>query len=94
MKLLKEVIASPTIFDSMNNFLGEVPENNLLFVYAQNRDSDRLTRSNFECILKELGGESETVCVIRYGHWACGWVEYIGVLNYTKEHEKIGRAHV
>lgn len=46
---------------------------------GQHRDSDSLTRSNFTCILKALGGESETVIVIRERHWAVGWVEWIGI---------------
>lgn len=50
------------------------------FVFlGQNRDSDSLTRSNFICGLKALGGESETVIVVREGHWACGWVEWIAI---------------
>ena len=48
-------------------------------IYGQHSDSDSLTRSNFACILKELGGESETVRVIRERHWAVGWIEWIGV---------------
>ena len=41
---------------------------------SQSRDSDALTRSNFECGLELLGGESDTVQVIRERHWACdGW---------------------
>lgn len=50
------------------------------FVFlGQHRESDALTRSNFECGLARLGGESETVRVIRERHWAVGWVEWIGV---------------
>lgn len=50
------------------------------FVFlGQHRDSDSVTRSNFEVGLKELGGESETVIVVRERHWAVGWVEWIGV---------------
>lgn len=41
------------------------------------RDSDNLARSNFRTALKRLGGESETVLVIRDSHWAVGWVETI-----------------
>lgn len=47
--------------------------------YGQHRDSDMLTQSNFAVFLRELGGESETVRVIREGHWAVGWVEWIGI---------------
>lgn len=43
------------------------------------RDSDCLTESNFEQCLEMLGGESETVHIVREGHWAVGWVEWIAV---------------
>ena len=46
---------------------------------GQHRDSDALTRSNFECGLEALGGESDTVQVVREGHWAVGWVEWIAI---------------
>lgn len=45
----------------------------------RNRESDALDRSNFEIALAALGGESETVHIIREGHWALGWVEWIGI---------------
>lgn len=44
---------------------------------GQHRDSDSVSRSNFTVGLRELGGESETVLVIRDSHWAVGWVETI-----------------
>lgn len=44
---------------------------------GQHRDSDVVDRSNFTCALAALGGESETVLVIRDSHWAVGWVEAI-----------------
>lgn len=46
---------------------------------GQSRDSDALERSNFAVMLRALGGESETVRVVREGHWAVGWVEWIAV---------------
>jgi hypothetical protein len=46
---------------------------------GQHRDSDALARSNFRCMLRALGGESDTVRVIREGHWAVGWVEWIAI---------------
>lgn len=46
---------------------------------GQHRDSDCLTRSNFACTLKALGGESETVIVVRESHWAVGWVEWLAI---------------
>lgn len=50
------------------------------FVFlGRNRDSDTLTESNFECALEAIGGESDTVLVIRESHWACGWIEWIAI---------------
>jgi hypothetical protein len=46
---------------------------------GQSRDSDSLERSNFACMLEALGGESETVLVVRESHWAVGWVEWIAI---------------
>jgi hypothetical protein len=46
---------------------------------GQSRDSDALERSNFECMLKAIGGESDTVQVVRESHWAVGWVEWIAI---------------
>jgi len=46
---------------------------------GQSRDSDALERSNFVCMLLALGGESETVTVVRESHWAVGWVEWIAI---------------
>jgi len=58
-------------------FGAEWPE---YFVFiGQSRDSDALTRSNFECGLRALGGESDSVLVVRESHWAVGWVEWIGI---------------
>jgi hypothetical protein len=44
---------------------------------GQSRDSDCLERANFAAMLEALGGESETVVVGHFGHWAVGWVEAI-----------------
>lgn len=58
-------------------FGAEWPE---YFVFlGRNRDSDCLTESNFDTALEALGGESETVLVIRENHWACGWIEWIAI---------------
>ena len=46
---------------------------------SQHRDSDALERSNFRSALEALGGESETVHVVREGHWAVGWIEWIAI---------------
>ena len=46
---------------------------------GQSRDSDALEQSNFACMLAALGGESETVTVVRESHWAVGWVKWIAI---------------
>lgn len=46
---------------------------------GQSRDSDALERANFDAGLKAIGGESETVRVVRENHWAVGWVEWIAI---------------
>ncbi len=50
---------------------------------VRHRDSDDLTESNFHTALKELGDddgdETETVFIVRAGHWAVGWIEWIAV---------------
>lgn len=53
--------------------------NNYYVFLGQNRDSDSVTRSNFIVGLERLGGESETVIVVRERHWACGWIEWIAI---------------
>lgn len=58
-------------------FGAEWPE---YFVFlSRHRDSDSLTRSNFQVGLDRLGGESETVLVVRESHWAVGWIEWIAI---------------
>ena len=62
-----------------DNYHGAVWPNWYLSGIGQNRDSNTLTRSNFMVALQRLGGESETVKIIREGHWAVGWVEWIAI---------------
>lgn len=52
---------------------------------GQHRDSDSIERSNFISGLKALGGESDTVLVVREGHWAVGWVEWIAIHKTDKK---------
>lgn len=46
---------------------------------GRSRDSDCLEESNFHAMLAGLGGESDTVQVVRESHWAVGWVEWIAI---------------
>jgi hypothetical protein len=60
---------------------------------SQNRDSSCLAQSNFACFLAGLGGESDTVLVVREGHFLCGWVEWIAIrqddIQATEKAEKM-----
>lgn len=56
---------------------------------GQHRDSDALDRSNFRAALEALGGESDTVHVVREGHWAVGWIEWIAIHESNIESLKI-----
>jgi hypothetical protein len=79
MKLLSEIIARPSAFDSFDNYYGDVPSDTWRCLMTRNRDSEARTESNWRVALKKLGGESESVVVHRFGHWACGWWEAIAV---------------
>ena len=46
---------------------------------GRSRDSDCGEESNFHAMLAGLGGESDTVHVVRESHWAVGWVEWIAI---------------
>lgn len=46
---------------------------------SRTRDSDDLTESNFAQCLARLGGESDTIAIVRERHWAVGWVEWIAI---------------
>lgn len=79
MNALKQYIPSHLELWTMpSSYFGATHEGSYVFL-GQHRDSDVLTRSNFEVALERLGGESETVQVIREGHWAVGWVEWIKI---------------
>lgn len=57
---------------------------------SQTRDSVELDQSNFAVMLRELGGESETVIVVREGHWAVGWIEWIAI--HESDHKALETA--
>lgn len=66
-----------TGLDGYENYIGENPADMLVMPVSRNRDSGPLDESNFATALKELGGESDTVQVHSFNHWACGWYELI-----------------
>ena len=66
------------------------------FVFlGRNRDSDALTRANFDVGLKAIGGEQShpdnegcalsLVTIVSENHWACGWVEWIAIHESATE---------
>lgn len=61
------------------NYAGEIWPDYYTAGVGQTRDSDALAQSNFAAMLRALGGESETVTIVRESHWACGWVEWIAI---------------
>lgn len=70
----------PTQFDHHLEILtddGTSREDWLVAPVSRTRDSGCLDESNFACLLKELGGESDDVEVHRFGHWGPGWYEII-----------------
>jgi len=67
----------PTKFDTAGLNADENDISDFLVVLGRNRDSSILEETNFEAALEMLGGESETVQIHRFGHWACGWFELL-----------------
>ena len=62
-----------------DSYFGETWPDYYSSSFGQSRDSDCLERTNFRVALEALGGESETVIVVRESHWAVGWVEWIAI---------------
>ena len=58
----------------------------LFVLMCRTRDSDLLAESNWEVALEKLGGESESVVIHRYSHWAVGWIEYLCVREGTPQY--------
>jgi hypothetical protein len=85
MKKLIETVSNPSGFDSLDNYVGETDFGQLYSLLTRNRESDTLTKSNWICALELLGGESESVVIHRFGHWACGWYEVLAVAKGTPE---------
>jgi len=85
MNTLASEVLAPTGFDGPRNYVGQRKFPGMLCAYGRNRDSDILRNSNFDAFLAALGGEGENVTVVRIGHWACGWCEYIGVREGSPE---------
>ena len=66
------------------NYIGET-YNDYYVLLSRHRDSGLVEESNFQSALKMLNGESDTVKVIRFSHWLCGWIEVILIHESDKE---------
>lgn len=59
---------------------------------GQHRDSDPLDRSNFTVIYDDLSTRfPDSVDVVRFGHWAVGWVEEIAYDTGSEVSEAVAR---
>lgn len=66
----------PTGFDSHIQI--EDREDWIVAPIQRNRDtSSALSLSNWKSMIESLGGESDSVEIHRFGHWACGWFEIV-----------------
>lgn len=87
IQTMREFLASHTdFFHSLDD-----TQLDKLYVCAKHRDSYLIEVSNFDCIEKEfedLGDE-----VIRFGHWAVGWIEYLIVDDTSKNREKLSKIY-
>ena len=80
----------PTIFDDASNYGGADLSHLLVAPVSRSRDSGPLDKSNFKEALRVLGGESDTVQIHRFGHWACGWYELLLIDPSDMERVAIG----
>ena len=76
---------------SASNYMGE-DYSQYYVLLTKSRDSDVLTKSNFDTALEQLGGENKDsgVEVIRSGHWAVGWIEMILIHETATDKIKVG----
>jgi len=74
-----------------NNYMGE-DYDEYYVLEGHTRDSGVLDESNFYSALRMMGGESDTVIVVRFSHWGVGWVEAILIHESDVESVKKGNA--
>ena len=64
--------------DNYSNFIGNIDDIKDFYCFmVQTRDSNLLEKNNFKNGLLSLGGESKSIQVHKFNHWACGWFEQI-----------------
>ena len=89
----------PSAFDSRANFAWHIDPAEVAdwhIVCTRTRDSSELAESNFEVAHARIKAiDAEHVDIHRFGHWACGWIEYLCVKAGTAayaEGERIAEA--
>lgn len=80
MRRLNEVMFSG--IDTPSNYVGDIPENDVLFAYSRNRDSKCLRRANYDAIKNILGDKCEQYS---FNHWTVGWWSALTVLESDLE---------
>lgn len=92
MEKLEIAMQSPSGWDSLSNYMGPTKFPGWYAVLARHRDSDILTRSNWEVAKEMLGKvDNETVSIYEFGHWAVGWIEYLCVHESSSEKMAIAK---
>src|SRR3569623_751864 len=66
------------LWEMPEHYAGPVHPATYVFLMVA-RDSDNVTRSNFDVALQHLGGPSDTVEVVKERHWAFGWLKWISI---------------
>jgi len=70
------------------DYMGKRDFPEMYLLMSRKRDSDILEESNWKVAIDMLGGEDgENVCIYRFHHWACGWIESLCVKKGTKAFE-------
>lgn len=76
--------------NDLNTFPGlEDRDHWLVLPISNGRDADALTRSNWRVVLADLGGESETLEILWFRHWAVGWTE-VAIIHPSRKGDADG----
>lgn len=76
--------------DSYANYMGGREHKDHYVLLSRCRDSSVMENVNFDSALEMLGGETETVYVLFFSHWATGWIEHLFIDPLDIEAVKIG----
>ncbi len=78
----------PTNMDSENNYMDFGNTERIIDWFVgpiKTKGATLLDICNFDCILKDLGGEGDNVEIASFGHWAIGSYELILIRPDTKQ---------